>query len=127
MIWTRMVSLHNKTSLARLCSTLHPSILDSSLIARRHFCISGGGWTVIQRRVDGSVSFDRNWRDYRDGFGDLHSEFWLGNEHIHELSAQGEYSLRIHLEDWSNKHKHALYQRFRWVQMLPIAVSVLLL
>ncbi|KAM4633428.1 angiopoietin-related protein 7 [Polymixia lowei] len=72
----------------------------------------GGGWTVIQRRVDGSVSFDRTWRDYRDGFGDLHSEFWLGNDHIHDLSSQGEYSLRIDLEDWSNKHKHALYQSF---------------
>ncbi len=70
---------------------------------------------MIQRRIDGSVSFDRNWRDYREGFGDLHSEFWLGNEHIHELSSQGEYSLRIHLEDWSNKHKHALYQSFRWL------------
>lgn len=76
---------------------------------------SGGGWTVIQRRVDGSVSFDRSWRDYRDGFGDLHSEFWLGNDHIHELSTQGDYSLRINLEDWSNKHKHALYQSFRSV------------
>lgn len=68
---------------------------------------------MIQRRVDGSVSFDRSWRDYRDGFGDLHSEFWLGNDHIHDLSTQGEYSLRIHLQDWSNKHKHALYQSFR--------------
>lgn len=76
---------------------------------------SGGGWTVIQRRVDGSVSFDRTWRDYRDGFGDLHSEFWLGNDHIHELSTQGDYALRIDLEDWSNKHKHAIYQRFRSV------------
>ncbi len=76
---------------------------------------SGGGWTVIQRRVDGSVSFDRSWRDYRDGFGDLHSEFWLGNKHIHDLSAQGDYSLRIDLEDWSNKHKHALYESFRLV------------
>lgn len=73
----------------------------------------GGGWTVIQRRLDGSVSFDRSWREYRDGFGDLHSEFWLGNDHIHDLSSQGEYSLRIHLQDWSNKHKHALYQSFR--------------
>uniref|UniRef100_A0A3Q4I0K6 Si:ch211-203k16.3 n=1 Tax=Neolamprologus brichardi TaxID=32507 RepID=A0A3Q4I0K6_NEOBR len=73
---------------------------------------ASGGWTVIQRRFDGSVSFDRNWRDYRDGFGELHSEFWLGNDHIHDLSAQGDYSLRIDLEDWTSKHKHALYQSF---------------
>lgn len=70
---------------------------------------------MIQRRFDGSVSFDRNWRDYRDGFGELHSEFWLGNDHIHDLSAQGDYSLRIDLEDWTSKHKHALYQSFRLV------------
>ncbi|XP_034017662.1 fibrinogen-like protein 1 isoform X2 [Thalassophryne amazonica] len=73
----------------------------------------GGGWTVIQRRLDGSVNFDRSWRDYRDGFGDLHSEFWLGNDHIHDLSTQGNYSLRIDLHDWSKKHKHALYHSFR--------------
>lgn len=79
------------------------------------FFALGGGWTVIQRRVDGSVSFDRNWRDYRDGFGDLHSEFWLGNDHIHDLSTQADYSLRIDLEDWSHKHKHALYQSFQSV------------
>ncbi|XP_029705013.1 microfibril-associated glycoprotein 4 isoform X1 [Takifugu rubripes] len=92
--------------------TIVPSLAAMPLEVYCDMDTDGGGWTVIQRRVDGSVSFDRNWRDYRDGFGDLHSEFWLGNEHIHELSAQGEYSLRIHLEDWSNKHKHALYQRF---------------
>ncbi|XP_061669073.1 fibrinogen-like protein 1 [Syngnathoides biaculeatus] len=72
----------------------------------------GGGWTVIQRRADGSVSFDRSWREYGAGFGDLHSEFWLGNRHIHDLSGRGDYSLRIDLEDWSNKRKHALYQHF---------------
>uniref|UniRef100_A0A8K9WKQ7 Si:ch211-203k16.3 n=1 Tax=Oncorhynchus mykiss TaxID=8022 RepID=A0A8K9WKQ7_ONCMY len=74
----------------------------------------GGGWTMLQRRVDGSVTFDRSWREYKDGFGDMHSEFWLGNDHIHDLTSQGDYSLRIDLEDWSNKHKHALYQSFRW-------------
>uniref|UniRef100_A0A8C9SCJ6 Si:ch211-203k16.3 n=1 Tax=Scleropages formosus TaxID=113540 RepID=A0A8C9SCJ6_SCLFO len=72
----------------------------------------GGGWTVIQRRQDGSVSFDRTWKEYKEGFGDLHTEFWLGNEHIHELSVQGDYSLRINLEDWSGKRKHTLYENF---------------
>lgn len=75
--------------------------------------VSGGGWTVIQRRQDGSVNFDRSWNEYKEGFGDLHTEYWLGNEHIHDLTSQGDYMLRIDLEDWSNKHKHALYQSFR--------------
>ncbi|KAF4099809.1 fibrinogen-like protein 1 [Onychostoma macrolepis] len=72
----------------------------------------GGGWTVIQRRQDGSVNFDRSWKEYKEGFGDLHTEYWLGNEHIHDLTSQGDYALRIDLEDWSGKHKHAVYQSF---------------
>lgn len=31
----------------------------------------GGGWTVIQKRIDGIIDFQRLWCDYRDGFGDL--------------------------------------------------------
>ncbi len=35
-----------------------------------------GLWTVIQRRVDATTSFDQNWEGYRDGFGDLDSNYW---------------------------------------------------
>jgi len=33
---------------------------------------------VIQRRLNGAVEFYRGWEDYRNGFGDIEKEFWLG-------------------------------------------------
>ncbi|NXP75303.1 ANGL4 protein, partial [Ramphastos sulfuratus] len=59
-----------------------------------------GGWTVIQRRTDGSVDFDQLWDAYKNGFGDLHGDFWLGLEKIHHLVQEGRYNLQIELEDW---------------------------
>ncbi|KAG8543655.1 hypothetical protein GDO81_024089 [Engystomops pustulosus] len=72
----------------------------------------GGGWTVIQRRRDGSISFNRTWREYTEGFGDLKGELWLGNENIHKITGRGGYSLRIDLEDWDGEHKYIQYRDF---------------
>lgn len=73
---------------------------------------SGGGWTIIQRRVDGSVSFIRKWVDYKDGFGDPHSEYWLGLEHIKRQTNTGKMVLRVDMEDTAGNTKYAEYDFF---------------
>ncbi|XP_006010495.1 angiopoietin-related protein 3 isoform X2 [Latimeria chalumnae] len=70
---------------------------------------SDGGWTVIQRRIDGSVDFDQTWDRYVNGFGDLEGEFWLGLEKLYFMSQQGDYILHIELKDWKNSKRFIEY------------------
>ncbi|XP_065052509.1 ficolin-1-A-like [Rhopilema esculentum] len=59
----------------------------------------GGGWTVIQRRIDGSTDFNRGWSDYKDGFGDVGKNMWMGLENMHSLaSPNASTTLRIDLK-----------------------------
>uniref|UniRef100_A0A3B4B7H0 Fibrinogen C-terminal domain-containing protein n=1 Tax=Periophthalmus magnuspinnatus TaxID=409849 RepID=A0A3B4B7H0_9GOBI len=71
-----------------------------------------GGWTVIQKRFDGSQSFDLAWNDYRRGFGSLTGEFWLGLAHIHTLARQGRYMLQVELSD-SSRQSHVISSEFQ--------------
>ncbi|XP_018432077.1 PREDICTED: angiopoietin-2-like isoform X5 [Nanorana parkeri] len=73
---------------------------------------SGGGWTVIQHRKDGSVNFHRTWKEYREGFGTPSGEYWLGNEFVHQLTSQGSNNLRIQLRDWDGNEAYSLYDTF---------------
>ncbi|XP_011722995.2 ficolin-2 isoform X5 [Macaca nemestrina] len=73
----------------------------------------GGGWTVFQRRVDGSVDFYRDWAAYKQGFGSWLGEFWLGNDNIHALTAQGTSELRVDLVDFEDNHQFAKYRSFK--------------
>ena len=73
---------------------------------------SGGGWTVFQRRLDGSVDFYRGWQDYKNGFGDLNGEFWLGLDKIHRLTTASQNKLRIDMENTSGNQKYAEYDSF---------------
>ncbi|XP_071136633.1 ryncolin-4-like [Mytilus edulis] len=72
----------------------------------------GGGWTIFQRRMNGEITFYREWNAYKQGFGDQSREFWLGNDHLHLLTSQGHYRLRIDMEDFENNQKYALYDNF---------------
>ncbi|KAM9823623.1 angiopoietin-1 [Neosynchiropus ocellatus] len=84
--------------------------------AKRVYCnmeTSGGGWTVIQRREDGSVDFQRTWKEYKMGFGSPSAEHWLGNEYVYQLTSQRQYILRVDLTDWDGHQAFSLYDRFQ--------------
>ena len=72
----------------------------------------GGGWTVFQRRQDGSVDFFRNWTDYEDGFGNLTGEFWLGLSKINRLTKEQSNTLRVDLGDFDGNTSYAQYTTF---------------
>ena len=72
-----------------------------------------GGWIVIQRRVpNGTVNFTRGWKDYEEGFGDLHSEFWYGLRNIHCLTTREDVELRIDMKDEQGNKLTWVYQQF---------------
>ena len=73
---------------------------------------SGGGWTVFQKRLDGSVDFYQGWNDYKKGFGNLYGEFWLGLDKINRLTSSDRYKLRVDLEDTEGKTAYAEYNLF---------------
>ncbi|KAJ8039660.1 Ficolin-1 [Holothuria leucospilota] len=80
------------------------------------FCdndVDSGGWTVVQRRIDGSVLFNRTWEEYKDGFGFLSSEFWLGNEKLSHISNQANYELRIDMVLYNGSAFNIEYNAFR--------------
>ncbi|KAJ3615329.1 hypothetical protein NHX12_018897 [Muraenolepis orangiensis] len=79
----------------------------------------GRGFTVLQRRRNGLLSFKQNWIQYKEGFGylspDDSTEFWLGLEKMHQLTAGASipYVLRIELVDWQGIQRYADYNSFR--------------
>ena len=66
-------------------------------------CLASG-WTMIQRREDGSTNFTQNWEGYKQGFGDPSGEYWLGNEMLHQLTKDS--PMDIYLRAWSFDGKY---------------------
>ncbi|XP_071795634.1 coagulation factor VIII-like [Asterias amurensis] len=93
--------------------TIHPYQNDEGI---KVFCdmTKHTGWIVFQRRVNGSVNFNRSWAEYKKGFGSMDGEFWLGNEILHKLTdAEGNWTVRLDLTNEENKTGHFLKKQFR--------------
>ena len=121
-VWTRVLFLPlvYKNNCAEIYKSGKRSdgvytIKPDNLSAFDVFCdqtTAGGGWTVFQKRLDGSVDFYLNWSHYKVGFGDLNGEFWLGLEKLHRLTSDDNSMLRVDLEDFEGNTAYAEYNMF---------------
>ena len=75
--------------------------------------MDGGGWTVFQRRLDGSVDFYLGWESYKNGFGNLSGEFWLENDNLHRLIVADDVMLKVDMEDLKGILAYAEYMTFK--------------
>ena len=66
---------------------------------------------MFQRRINGSVSFQRNWQAYKTGFGNLNGNFWLGLDNVHEVTKIPS-TLRVDLKNWDGSVGYARYSSF---------------
>ncbi|XP_006631277.2 angiopoietin-2b [Lepisosteus oculatus] len=111
--------------LFRDCAEMYKSGITESGVYSLHypnstqtvkvFCdmqTKGGGWTVLQHRKDGTVDFQRTWKDYKMGFGEAAGEYWVGNEFIHQLTSSQEYTLLVLLRDSEGNEAHSQYDHF---------------
>ncbi|KAJ0066218.1 hypothetical protein NL108_004119 [Boleophthalmus pectinirostris] len=73
---------------------------------------SAAKWTVIQRRMDGTLNFFRKWDQYKTGFGSAGGEYWLGLEAMHLMTKGKAYELRVDMEDFDGTAVYACYSSF---------------
>ncbi|CAN2389113.1 Fibrinogen-related domains (FReDs) [Pristimantis euphronides] len=74
-----------------------------------------GGWTFLQRnsRQHTASFWSQNWNQYKNGFGDLMEDHWLGNDLIHHLTKQNAFTVRFLLVNSQGAKFHADYSSFK--------------
>ena len=72
-----------------------------------------GGWIVIQRnRIDSSVVFNKKWKDYEEGFGNLEGYFWYGLKSLHCLTQSHLWEMSIVFQLKNDEWHSVFYDLF---------------
>lgn len=77
--------------------------------------------------MDGTVDFHKTWKDYEIGFGDLKSEFWLGNFlfkiQIDTFSFQHSYVVTLTLVSFFVSYHTLMEKKFKLFFIRIITIS----
>ena len=72
-----------------------------------------GGWIVIQRNKKNSkLNFNKNWKEYEDGFGGLDGNFWAGLKLMHALTQSGQWEMRVDYQKEDRTWTYLHYNQF---------------
>ncbi|CAH1987425.1 unnamed protein product [Acanthoscelides obtectus] len=109
---TDCMDIRNKGTSSSGIYTIQPGYSSKPFMVFCDMEMNDGGWTVIQSRFNGSQDFFLGWADYKTGFGNIGKEFWLGLDHIYELTGHLVNELLIELEDFEGEKRYAQYSAF---------------
>lgn len=104
-------------STSRIVTVKPPGLAPREVVCEQ--VREGGGWTMMLARTPTHENshqrenFNRTWKEYKEGFGDLQGEFWLGNEVVHALTSQTPHQLYVLLEDWNGITAEGMWNKFQ--------------
>jgi len=67
---------------------------------------------MIQQDLGIGVGFNKSWSSYKEGFGNITSNYWLGLEKMHLMTMYGNYKLRVHMQNINGSWYSAEYNTF---------------
>jgi len=74
--------------------------------------IAGPGWIVIHQRSIGDVDFFKTWNEYKDGFGNMDGDYFIGLEKLYLITNYEPYELYVQLEKFDGSFMYARYNDF---------------